>query len=322
MSDRRGLFEHALGTERREEHGYCTDDNARLLLVAAREPDIGAAHALGRIALEFVLHAQDAQGNSWNRMDVAGNWTDKPSTEDCWGRSIWALGVASTHHTDNLVRERAFRGFQNGIQQRSKWPRSMAFAALGAAEVLNMNPNFEPARDLLSDAIELIGKISTSGWRWPEPRLTYANALLAEALIASGTALGRSNSIEQGLVMLDWLLEIETQPGHLSVTGTGGRGPKDRRPQFDQQSIEGAAIADACRRALCLTGQSKWLRGLKLSRDWFMGLNDAGLPMYDAISGGGYDGLHPKSVNLNQGAESTLAFVSTFQRSGTLATQS
>ena len=28
LSDERGLFEHASGLTRREEHGYCTDDNA------------------------------------------------------------------------------------------------------------------------------------------------------------------------------------------------------------------------------------------------------------------------------------------------------
>ena len=36
--------------------------------------------------------------------------------------------------------------------------------------------------------------------------------------------------------------------------------------------------------------------------------------MFDDVSGGGYDGLEPHGVNLNQGAESTLAFVSTMQR--------
>jgi hypothetical protein len=41
--------------------------------------------------------------------------------------------------------------------------------------------------------------------------------------------------------------------------------------------------------------------------------------MHDVESGGGYDGLHPDRVNLNQGAESTLAFVSTMQRARSFA---
>jgi hypothetical protein len=44
--------------------------------------------------------------------------------------------------------------------------------------------------------------------------------------------------------------------------------------------------------------------------------------MYDPHTGGGYDGLKPDGPNLNQGAESTLALVSTLQHARTLATRS
>ena len=39
MTDQRGTFEHALFTQPRPEHGYCSDDMARVLIVVAREPD-------------------------------------------------------------------------------------------------------------------------------------------------------------------------------------------------------------------------------------------------------------------------------------------
>ena len=35
--------------------------------------------------------------------------------------------------------------------------------------------------------------------------------------------------------------------------------------------------------------------------------------MWDPATGGGYDGLTPHGPNLNQGAESTLALISTLQ---------
>ena len=35
--------------------------------------------------------------------------------------------------------------------------------------------------------------------------------------------------------------------------------------------------------------------------------------MWDPETGGGFDGLHADGVNLNQGAESTLAVLSTLQ---------
>jgi len=47
---------------------------------------------------------------------------------------------------------------------------------------------------------------------------------------------------------------------------------------------------------------------------WFLGDNDSRTPMYDPVSGGGFDGLERFGRNENQGAESTLAVLSTFQR--------
>ena len=55
LTDRRGTFEHACFAEPRPEHGYCTDDNARLLVVTAREHDSGPAFRLSRVALAFTL---------------------------------------------------------------------------------------------------------------------------------------------------------------------------------------------------------------------------------------------------------------------------
>jgi hypothetical protein len=314
MSDHRGLFEHAEGPMRREEHGYCVDDNARLLVVTSREPDHSAPHRLSRLALAFVLGAQSTDGRSRNRMDRHGRWTDHFGTDDCWGRGLWGLGTAAARHGDPSIRKRALAGFDNGVRQRSAWRRAMAFAALGAAEVLTDDADHGPAHALLIDAIAVIGPIPAGSWHWPEARLSYANAALAEALIAAGAVLANSAALDRGLTMLTWLMELESRDGHLSTTGVGGRGPNDVGPMFDQQPIEAAAIADACWRAYTVTGDRTWWRGVQVAADWFSGDNDTALPMYDDVSGGGFDGLQPEGVNVNQGAESTLALISTMQR--------
>lgn len=72
-------------------------------------------------------------------------------------------------------------------------------------------------------------------------------------------------------------------------------------------------MADACHRAAVVSGDSAWLDGLNLAAGWFEGNNDVGVEMIDRQSGGGFDGLHPLGPNLNQGAESTLAMISTLQ---------
>jgi hypothetical protein len=318
LSDDRGLFEHADHLRRREEHGYCTDDNARLLVVTSREPDTGAAHRLGRMALQFVLDAQAEDGQCHNRMNSAGEWTDEFGIEDCWGRSVWGLGVTAATHPKSSTRRSALVGFDRAVGQRSPWSRSMAFAALGAAEVLLTDQDHQPARALLADTLTTIGAVPEGKWSWPEPRLRYANATLAEAVIAAGHALDREAELDRGLEMLEWLLDLETPRGHLSVVGAGGRGPDDKGPMYDQQPIEVASMADACWRAADVTGDRSWLRGVAAASRWFTGANDNGLVMFDDSSGGAYDGLQPDSVNLNQGAESTLAFISTMQRARSL----
>lgn len=314
MTDEHGLFEHAAGTVPRIEHGYCTDDNARMLVVTSREADHGTPAALSRTALEFTLRAQTANGRTRNRMNASGVWTDGATTDDCWGRSLWALGVAATQHDDPGIRASALAAFAVGARQRSRWPRAMAFAALGAADVLSADAAHGGARSVLRFAVRTIGAPGAAPWRWPQARLSYANATLAEATIAAGAALGEPAILDRGLTMLGWLVDLESVAGHLSVTGSGGRGPADADPQFDQQPIEVAALADACWRAHSITGQERWCDAIALAAAWFEGRNDTGTIMWDDATGGSYDGLLRTGVNLNQGAESTLALISTAQR--------
>jgi hypothetical protein len=335
LTDERGTFEHALHATPRPEHGYCTDDMARVLVVTSREPGDDAdrdpqVDRLTAIALRFVLAAQTRTGSCHNRLDRLGNWLDRPGVGDCWGRSLWGLGTAAARHPDPEVRADALAGFSRAALRRSPWPRSMAFAALGAAEVVAAHPGHAHATalllgsaDLLSDLLAAAEPVAATQqdapWPWPEPRLAYANAVLPDAMIAAGATLHRHRLRDDGLALLQWLLDEETVNGHLSVTPVGGRGPAAPRPAFDQQPIEVAALADACARAATVTGDDRWWRGVDRSVAWFTGDNDAGAVMGDLATGGGYDGLEADGPNRNQGAESTLALLSTFQQARAMA---
>ena len=103
MTDERGLFEHAEFDRPRPEHGYCTDDNARMLVVTSREPDEGVPARLARVALGFVNLAMTSDGTVRNRMTPAGTFSDAPATGDWWGRAMWGLGAAAAHHDDPTV---------------------------------------------------------------------------------------------------------------------------------------------------------------------------------------------------------------------------
>jgi hypothetical protein len=158
-----------------------------------------------------------------------------------------------------------------------------------------------------------------AAWPWPYPRLTYANALLPGVLLAAGEHLDDARLVSDGLGLLGWLLREETRAGHLSVTPADGRGPQDRPPGFDQQPIEVATLADACARAYSLTGDAQWEWAVGRAAAWFFGANDTGVNLYDVATGGCCDGLQAQGRNENQGAESTLAFISTVQHASRLA---
>ena len=321
LTDDRGIFEHALHEHPRFEHGYCTDDNARLLVVAARaEKETQEAQILERVAARFVLESIREDGLCHNRMSFERMWQDTASSDDCWGRAIWGLGTAVAHSNDTEVRNRCFDAFAVAAQARSFSLRSMCFATIGAGEVLQVDPGNKAAQELLLDMTSMFvfhpdGK---GQWKWPETRLAYSNALLPEAMMVCGSLLDDSQLQTRGLNLLEWLLETETLGDHLSVTPVGGRGLGDKGPQFDQQPIEVAAIADAAMRASILTGDDSWERVVEMAVNWFLGNNDSGHSMIDLDTGGGYDGLHIDGVNLNQGAESTLAMVSTMQHRGSM----
>jgi hypothetical protein len=264
--------------------------------------------------VQFLNDAQSYDGSCRNRMDRAGNWTDQPTTGDHWGHCIWGLGTAAAHSGVSLVRRLAVIQFERAAKARSPWPRAMAHAAVGAAELLTFEPGNSAALRLLNDYAATVAlPDGAPEWPWPEPRLTYANAILPEAMIAAGVALEDTHLKQRGLDLLEWLLGYETADGHLSPTPVGGRGPQDDKPAFDQQPIEVATLADACARAAAADPRALWPDGIRSAAAWFEGANDSGLKMWDPETGGGYDGLQADCVNLNQGAESTVSVISTLQ---------
>ena len=181
--------------------------------------------------------------------------------------------------------------------------------------MLATRPEHAAATTLLRRAVGRIGSVATdSDWPWPEARVAYDNARLAEARIAAGVALGDSSLRDEGLALLDWLVSVESLGGHFSFAPTGGRGPGELPPGFDQQPLEAGSMADACAAAFDVTGNERWANLTLLAAEWFLGANDTGVQLFDPASGGCCDGLTRDGRNENQGAESTLALIGAFQQ--------
>jgi hypothetical protein len=314
LTDDTGLFEHARHAIARRAHGYCVDDVARGLVVTCREPD--PAPTVLRLAetyLTFLTHAEQ-DGAFHNRLGYDRRWADQPALGDWWGRALWGLGTAVARSPAGWIRDEARETFDRAAVRRSPAPHAMAFAGLGAAEILRVDPADKVAAALLTDAATAVGwPDSDQRWSWPRPRLSYASAALAEVVILAGHHRADVALRAAGLRMLSWLREIQLVDGRLSMLPAVGWDRHTPRRRYDQQPIEVAALADACATAARATGDDSWRLGIAQAIGWFLGDNDGGAVMWDRATGGGYDGLTPHGPNLNQGAESTLALLATLQ---------
>jgi len=315
-----GIWEHARLTTPRPEHGYCTDDNARALIVICRQPKASASLVqLAEIYLTFLTDAQLPGGGFHNRRSRDGAWADTVGSDDSQGRALWATGSVANRGPKPSMRQAALGLFAGAGAFDSPSPRANAYAVLGAAEMLEASQEYELALEILERCVDRIPVVPRDARSpWPEERLAYDNARIPEALLAAGAWTGDNFLLDTGLRLLEWLVATETRSGHFSFTPVGGWASGERRPGFDQQPIEAAAMADACSRAFSLTADERWMDLVARAARWFVGDNDGAAVLYDAETGGCRDGLTPEGTNQNQGAESTLAALAALQQAQVL----
>ncbi len=323
MTDSTGMLQHALWNVPRYEDGYCLDDNARALILVAAAEDacVEPAAAMRPLAtryLAFVRHAFDERrGRFRNFMSYERRWTEAQGSEDSHGRAVWALGTMVHRSTDPGRRALSVSLFHGSIPATTRFtsPRAWAYVLLGAEEYLQARPEDDAVRatrDALAERLYALFHATTrSDWPWFEDRLTYANARLAQALIAAGASMDRADMTEAGLVSLEWLDSVQRNgAGTFAPIGSGGFFPRGgTRAEFDQQPLEACGMVSACLEAYRVTGRTRWRDRARRAFDWFLGENQLACWLYDPATGGCRDGLHPTRANENQGAESTLSFL-------------
>lgn len=315
LSDSIGVFEHARFDQPRRDYGYCTDDAGRLLALASQLWDDPDAFRLATVATGFLERAHLGGALFRLRLSGDGTWTNDEASDDAAGRALFGLGTAVARAPWPDLRARALALFDEAADFSSEHVRAMSCAVLGAVELASAEPSHAGARRLINEASLLLNRPATSeAWPWPESRLSYANALIPDASLSAAIVTGNGRQADYALHQLGWLVERETLDGHFSFTPVGGGDASESRPRFDQQPIEAWAMAEACARAFDLTKDLRWAQAVRRAAAWFLSDNDAGVAVFDPVTGGGFDGLERNGVNRNEGAESSLAFVGTMLR--------
>ena len=322
LTDSTGILQHAKYHVPDREHGYCTDDNARaLIVVITASQHLTETDELDELAgtyLGFLRHAYNPKLATFrNFMGYDRRWLEERGSPDSHGRAVWALGVAAAEMRDEGLRTFAAELLHEALPalEETHDLRAQAFALVGLTAYLGRfggDTAVKRPRTLLSDRLleAFSARARDAEWPWPESMLTYANARLPHALIAAGSQLEHREMIEHGLRSLAWLMDLQTIDGRFSPIGNQGFYEKGgRRARFDQQPIEADAAVGACSAAFRVTGDRAWLERAWQAFRWFLGSNDVGQGLYDHRTGGCRDGLHATRVNDNEGAESTLAWL-------------
>lgn len=320
LTDDTGILQHAKYCIPKRSHGYCTDDNARALLCMAMYREMFSdSREVQKLTYTYLSFLQDAFCNQVGRfrnfLQYDRKWLDEIGSEDCHGRSVWALGEVSQGIDDDDIRDISITLFQQALPAMHHFnsPRAWAFALVGLHAYLKRFQGDSEARRtrevLAEKLLTLYNEHSSDTWPWIEDMLSYANGKIPQALIISGHDMQREEMLQAGLRLLTWLIHIQFDPqGHFAPIGNAGWYPRGgEKARFDQQPIEAFHMIQACHAAYQVTLEKAWIDHARRCMDWFLGKNDLKLPLYCNTTGGCCDGLQPDRVNRNQGAESTLA---------------
>jgi glycosyltransferase involved in cell wall biosynthesis len=319
LSDSTGMMQHSVFSIPDRAHGYCVDDNARALILMCRNKAFPPADRAKwtQIYAAFVQHAWNPDTQAFrNFMGFNRTWLEDTGSCDSRARTVWSLAIAATEASDPAIRQWARALFDTTLAATAEQTslRTRAFTMLAASAMLTIRSGDERLTRLLTEFGEdLISQLEGSrqeDWCWFETVLAYDNARLPEALLRAGLALDRNDFVVRGLETLTWISDRQSATeGHFRAVGSDSFGRPFAPPlRYDQQPLEAWAMVDACEAAFAATHDDHWKTIATKAYRWFLGENDLGLAIADAMTGECCDGLMPTGINRNQGAESVLSF--------------
>jgi len=318
-----GMIQFAKVSDPDLESGYTIDDNARALTAVAKHFELTGKFSdlpLINIYLNFILFCQQEDGSFLNYVTTDKHFFDKnkdENLEDANGRAIWALGefLSLKQFLDFNLQDQVEVAFQKAIPIIStlQSPRAIAFCIKGLYYYYQFKSDEAILQIINKLADNLVSKyrgVSTEDWHWYENYLTYANALLPEAMLLAGECTNSELFKDIAHKTFDFLFKITFKNDKISVVSNRGWHHKGKEiNHFGEQPIEIAYTILALDTFFKKYQNKIYLDKIKIAFNWFLGENHLHQIIYNPSTGGCYDGLEEHQVNLNQGAESTVSYL-------------
>lgn len=187
----------------------------------------------------------------------------------------------------------------------------MAFIMKGLSCVADRS--YHAQLDMLAARLAaMFGHESRDGWHWYEPYLTYGNSCIPEAMLCAYEVTGKPDYKVIAYKSFEFLLgQVMADDGIHVVTNRGWahRGKPRNNCRGGEQPIDVAYTIIALDRFYRIDHDDRYREMLVTSFEWFLGRNHIRQHVYNPVTGGCFDGLEEKVVNINQGAESTLSYL-------------
>lgn len=304
LTDKIGIIEHCTLDVPNYKEGYCVDDNARALQVCLRlKNQYPILEKVLPVYLNFLRSALK-KDKFYNDLNSDLTWQENKNKGEHYGRALAALGeLIGTKSGAIYLFDRIYAFF---TEKASLFSRVSAQIILGLK--YHQTDDIKIWADLLVDQYL---REKTDCWKWFEPILSYDNGRLSMALLTAYQMTNEKKYLQIGIESLDFLTKniINEAKDCLSFPGNEGWVSIKNKSVFDQQPIEAGTMTETYVLAYKITTNLKYKNLALMAFDWYQGKNISNLSLIDSKTGGIYDGLTEKGVNLNCGAESVLSYL-------------
>jgi len=325
LTDTTGMMQHAYHMIPDKRFGYSTDDNARGLIVASLLYQKDTSQEILKLVntyLGFLQFAQEKNGTFHTFLTFDHTWADRANVNDAYGKCMWALGYYLSLHKNSYLSGPTRLLFELGMQEVGSIRdlRTAAYTMLGLYYYLEAFIGKTDQADIAKEQLISLAdflvlsyeKAKDEKWKWFEDTATYDNFRLPQALFAAYLLTKKQKYRLVAEITLAFITHanFNKEEGYFDFIGQDGwYGKNKEKAIYDQQPLEAGGAVEAFLFAKKALKKKQYQEKALIAFSWFFGHNRNHRALFDFETKGVHDGLNPRGVNLNEGAESIVCFL-------------